>query len=699
MAVGIECPICEAEFLVKRVGPKLAIRCPDCQRKFLYCEDVLVDPASSPNSSGDPSTSPKATSELNPLPKTPAADFAAPSEAPPKLATPAPPKMTAATPAVDSQSPRQVKTDLNDGPSTAGKQSSVVSEIREAYNQRSQRQKLVSIVGGAAGLVAICVLSVVLYRQLNAKDTKQAASPAPPNATTQSKATTQSDSSKLNAGQGNQVSAQPDSMLRSDEPNQTQPSSTTVQGDDQPDSPEEQIAAADLPEREFDYFSKRELELIWERVRPRLLSLSVRTDQGNLPAVGTIIDSRGWALTSYQLAGKWPEVAVTSSATNLDAYNEHVNALSGQNPKGQKLLTDQSKGLAGQAPKLDLALLAVNLRFVVALDKFEILPRTKIVAGLFLAQAGPPSFENPYGVEEIEVLAKQSYDELESLARNKADELGLTDPTIDWVVTNKKARPVPGTPALDRSGGLAARYVFSTRYYAYFLPADDALSAVQLASNSGNGKPTQPNAPDTQLLPIDHSMARPNELMNRSGSACEQFGWLPTDNDEYLELQKFSRRISTVQKFIRDNQNKESESIVLSILSNHITRWQKSLSRSLGNSKIFTDQSIDQLNQFALKQLNRRKLTTGSSYIPFFAEVYSAGIDENNLDSILLQLGDQDAFIRVPFDGRNTLRPGSRWLCFFKRDTRLVKRKLKLNSGESAPLFTGKLSLVLGPFK
>lgn len=696
MAVGIECPICETVFLVKRVGPKIAIRCPDCQRRFRYSEAVLADPAD-PLAPGDDlrkptksigppkphaRTEPSSNTKPTPADKPPSVD-ARPS----KLATLAPAKSNPVVPIGDHHL-SGIGPSSADTPPTSNNQSSAVSDIRAIYNQRNRRQKLTSIILAVAGVAAICVLSVILFRQLTTHDTKQPASLGSPN------------SQQSDLGRGDRPATAPAVSGSSDAPNRTQPSIAAVESvAPRAGSAPPRFNAENLPEREFDYFSKRELELIWERVRPRLLSLSIRTDQGNLPAVGTIIDSRGWAMTSYQLVGKWPEVAVTASAANIDSHREHLEAISGKKTDSQKLLTDQSKGLAGQNPKVDLALLAVNLRFVVALDKFEILPRTKIVAGMYLAQAGPPSIDNPYGVEEIEVFAKQNHDELENAARNKADALGLTAPTIDWIVTEKKARPAPGTPALDRSGGLLARYVFSTRHYAYFLPADDALSAVRLASDSGTGKTTRPNAPETNLLPVDHSMARPNELMNRAGQACEQFDWLPTNPEEYLQLQKFSRRISTIQKFIRENQEKESESNTLSILSNHFTRWQKSLSRSLRNPKILSDDGVDELNQFALKQLGRRSLTTGSSYIPFFAEVYSAGIDENNLDSILLKIGDRDAFVRVPFDERSGLRPGSRWLCFFKRDTRLVKRNLKLDSDESAPLFTGKLSLVIGPFK
>ena len=683
MAVRIECPICEAEFMVKTVGPKIGIRCPDCKRKFRYSDDVLADESDEseplrdqkPAKPSDQRKSLAAISQHNQQKN---------NERSPSLATPAP-KIKSRVPGDTSdQDQFSVAKDAEHSEPTVG-------AIRDSYNRRTKRQKLTSLAIGATGIVAICVLSVILYRQLNAKDSaNQSPSPVVPELQSE-----EHDQAKLD--QNNRV-----------EENQPEPAmALTVQpglaAQQNADSPQnngvERVLFDDLPDRDLDYFTSKELELIWERVRPRLLSLSVRTDQGNLPSVGTIVDSRGWTLTSHQLAGKWPEVTVTAAATNIDAYYENIDAISGKNPDGQKLLTDKSKGLTGQAPKQDLALLAVNLRFVVALDKLEILPRTKIVSGLFLAQAAPPNNENPYGAVEIEVLAKQTHDELENAARDKADALSLTDPNIDWVVTEKQGSPVPGTPAFDRSGGLAARYVFSTRHYAYFLPADDALTAIKLASDSGGNKPTMPNASATDLVSVDHPMARPNELMNQSGRKCEEFGWLPTNSDEYLQLQKFSRRISTVQKFIRDNQEKESESVVLSILSNHITRWQKSMSRTLGNPKILTPAGIAEINQLALKQLNRRNLTTGGSYIPFFAKVYSAGIDEQNLDSILFQLGDKDAFVRVPFDGRNGLRPGTRWLCFFKRDKKLASRKIKLESGESAPFFTGKLSLVLGPFK
>ena len=42
MAVGIECPVCEAVFQVKQVGRKVGIRCPKCDRKYRFSKEILA---------------------------------------------------------------------------------------------------------------------------------------------------------------------------------------------------------------------------------------------------------------------------------------------------------------------------------------------------------------------------------------------------------------------------------------------------------------------------------------------------------------------------------------------------------------------------------------------------------------------------------------------------------------------------------
>ena len=482
---------------------------------------------------------------------------------------------------------------------------------------------------------------------------------------------------------------------------------------EQPDEEEKpielpRVLVADLPKRKFAYFRTQEIQSVWQRVRPRLISLAVRTDLGVKHSVGTIVDSRGWTLTSSQYVNQWPDVTATASARNIDGYYDDVDARkqtddpTSDSAAGQKLLTDLSRGIASTQPKRDQTLLALNKRFVLALDKFEFATRISIVSGLYLIQVAPPSPTNPYGFEEVKVHGRQEFEELETEALDKAKALGIDDPLTTWVVTSKKADPFVGTPVFTRSGQMAGTFAFSTKQFAYFIMSDRASNLIAQASEAGAEKGVlQQVDTTTELLSPSHQMARPSELLNRAGIKCEAFGWIAADSDQYKELQQFSRRFSTVAKFIKDNRDDASDSVSLSILSDQIKRWQRSLSQSIRDILKQAPEKINQLNAIATSKLAARRASTHDTYIPFVAEFYSAGRDENDQDSILMTIGGDLAVIKIPFTRQSSqMRPGSQWLCFYKRPTKLNRRSIKLKSGKTVLIYSdGQILTVLGPIK
>ena len=254
---------------------------------------------------------------------------------------------------------------------------------------------------------------------------------------------------------------------------------------------------------------------------------------------------------------------------------------------------------------------------------------------------------------------------------------------------------------LTRTGKLVATYAFSTKQFAYFIMVDQTKALItKAAASSADGGKLKVVDPTVGLLSPDHLMARPSQLMNRAGVACESFGWIPADKDQYLQLQQFSRRFSTIYKFIQDQQDDESESVTLSILSDHIKRWQRSISNSIRDVNKTSPEKIAQLNALAIDKLSARRPNTANTYIPFVAEVYSAGFDTTeNRDSVLMTINEDQAIIQVEYSPKaGQMRPGNQLLCFYKRPRPLDQKGLKLNSGTIAPFYTdGKILQALGP--
>ena len=709
MAVGIECPVCEAVFQVKQVGRKVGIRCPKCDRKYRFSKEILATPqpadkttaakVSSKGSEDSPASEKVKTKKRSAGVKTSAKKKSAgQSKTPPAESTPGSRRSAKATSksdvALNQLSSKVAQKHLSGEIDSEQSAPSKMSLIQERKNARDRRQTFRAIITIVILSLTTAILGTILYRQIYSPPTAQAAN--------------KTDSSTENASIHSDLfdpSLLPQQLAGIEDEPLVEFDDT--EEDDEPDEYEKpielpRVLADELPKREFEYFENEELRSVWKRVRPRLVSLDVRTDLGVVPSVGIIVDSRGWALTSNQLVSKWPDVSATASARDIDAYYDYADAQKqiDDNSTSSTLLTDVSKGIASAQANRDQALIALNTRFVVALDKFEYASRNIIVPGMYLAQVAPPSPTNPYGTEEVKVHLRQEFEELETEARDKAKTLGIDDPSASWLVTTKKGSPAIGTPVVTRSGKLAATYVFSTKQFAYFLMADQTKQLIAQAGASGaeNGKLKLVNA-GIELLSEDHTMARPSQFMNLAGIACEGFKWIPEDVKQYQQLQKFSRHFGLVTEFIRDHQDDPSESVSLSILSDQVKRWEQSLKPSIRDSNKVNPEKIKQLNMMALKKLMARKPSNANTYIPFVAEVYSTGRDVNNQDSILLAIGEDQAIVKVSYaNQRRPIRPGSQWLCFYKRPRWTDRVQVKLPSGQTVPLFAnGNISNRIGP--
>ena len=157
--------------------------------------------------------------------------------------------------------------------------------IQARKRQKARQQTSRAITTTVILSIVITVLGYVLYRQLNY---------TPPVTQTASNTIDQEpiDLSKLD--------------LNLSEPKWKDLAEDQLENDntesDEPDEDEKlfelpRVSADDLPQRKFEFLQTREMQKVWQRIRPRLISLDVRTDLGTSPSVGTIVDSRGWALT------------------------------------------------------------------------------------------------------------------------------------------------------------------------------------------------------------------------------------------------------------------------------------------------------------------------------------------------------------------------------------------------------------------
>ena len=233
--------------------------------------------------------------------------------------------------------------------------------------------------------------------------------------------------------------------------------------------------------------------------------------------------------------------------------------------------------------------------------------------------------------------------------------------------------------------------------------ADILGTTVRPASNDPETQPPaiSKSSETATLFKTPERATQLGELLNQAGVACEAFDWIPIDIDQYQHLQKFSRRFSTADKLIHDNQASVSDSVSLSTLSDEIKRCQRLVSDSISDSFKQTSEKVSNLNSIAIDKLNAQRPNTANTYVPFVAEFYSKGFDEIDEETILLTLNEDQALIKVPFSGSiRELRPGSLWLCFYQRSSQPSNNFVKLNSGQSVPLYKdGDILFVFGPIK
>ena len=313
MSVGIECPVCEAIFAVKQVNPKTRIRCPECNRKFRYSHEIQTT-KKSVNKAKELAVKTADKARFNSKPaiakskstikNTSASNSEAGLDKQARSSKTSKWK-TAATEAPRLQTPKPVLTNelkpVKEEPgdnSVEESHSEDVVSILDRKKRKARRQATYTTITIALLSIVTAILGFAIYRQVN----------LPADQLVRDRGSAETNQTPLNTTPQNPPPADPQPIEPDDLP------AAEPEEPDEDENPIERVLADDLPEREFKHFRQDELRSVWQRVRPRLISLAVRTDVGIKQSVGTIVDSRGWALTSNQLVSKWPDVTATASA-------------------------------------------------------------------------------------------------------------------------------------------------------------------------------------------------------------------------------------------------------------------------------------------------------------------------------------------------------------------------------------------------
>ncbi len=636
MGKQIECPLCEAVFETEMSGSSEQLNCPFCNHSFDPTMALEVSKSSGPASlaiplpPGAPEPVAESVTGSRPVQPTP----------PPPLADPV------------NLSARQDENSVS------------LHQVRRKLRDKKRKRNAISLAIGLLLTCTILTLLMLLVFRLG------------------------------NIDLFGDSAGTPDVAQTLDEPvNEADP---VTDVDDSAEATQQQVVnepvvtrLADLPAQKFEFLTAGEVAEVWEIAQPRVVELTIYKPGQTIQAVGTIVDSRGWLLTSFHAVQGATRIEVRAAAKLIDEA------------ASEELLRDEVRGIVASNPQLDQILLSINRRFVVTFGDLTLADQIRVVPGQYLIQTAPPATDNPYGAVEVRIADRITANNITGAAEAEIANRKLESGSLEWLVAETVAAAQPGTPLFNRDGELVGQIVFCSGAFSYCLPTDSMPELAKLASD--RPQPLASIASQEQLQQIDnqlsdvHPMNATAQQMNEWGQQCEQFGWIATTASQFETWQTFSARVADVLRFTLENQNNPRESDQVEKLERQITRWQETISRATSQPDDQRQSSIKEMNRLAARQLIPRTLAGDAQFVPFFGKVLTAGVMSPDPDAMFLEIGDGGGYFRVPFEPTGeVMRPGTRWLFIVRRQSLREAKRYK-ESDLQFEAVTGDLQFAIGP--
>ena len=728
MDLNIECPVCEEHLCVNYGKNDQKITCPSCSRSFDIASAIQVDvaptspatetPAKVARFRMDQNVPPAKSSLAKPKPPKPAkarqADGKDGSEVEgksnakaktedgfpkinPKLkskkrsAQKAAAKKAVAKKAVKRNS--SASPDEQETPQKAGiekpavvppvsviktkEELSGVESIRRDYELRMKRKFITTIVTACVFLLIIGALVTMLILQI--RSVNQVAEIPGPDPV----AETSNDALEEKADSADEASSpdKPKDETKTDSDN-------SVQAKPPKDEPVRKLQFKDLPPQKFAYLKKAQVEDAWTTIQPQLVNLKVYDARGSHMAVGTIVDTRGWVLTSYSAVVGASKIEVMQSVRSIDELTDDV-------------LTDQVRGVVAIDQSNDFILLSINRRFVISFSEVEYANSSKVVESAYFVQSAPPTFTNPYAKHEARISVRGELDDLDQNAQDKAiksklgepsgllgskDEPKTDDDPLTWLVASSPKQPLPGTPLVTVRGRMAAMNVFSDSRSGQYVLVDDVPDLI--ASADGKIQPLSVLGGATSeavLIAVadDHALREQSVGINQTGEACKAFNWIPETEEQYKTFQQFAVYFYELKEYSRENADSDDQND--QAIVKQVTAWENSLTERfveiIQGSNDEERKKLQNLNQ----KFARPAIQKGGQVVVLFGQVDPVGIRG---DRIILNLYGDDTSVSVPLGERDfPMRPETEWLAFVKAPARPKQVVFKVND-LAIPSFT-----------
>ncbi len=428
----------------------------------------------------------------------------------------------------------------------------------------------------------------------------------------------------------------------------------------------------------------------WFKVRPFLVEIQAETPLGSQFATGTIVDSRGWILTSYRAVAGAKQIDIRQARKSIP------------DETGTEPLVDQVRGFIAADLEHDLVLLSINPRFVVAFNDLPIADVDKLVGSQYLIQCMPPTESYPWSMVESRIVRRIQLAEMDSHAAEKMVRLGFHDENLRWIQHQQLSPLRIGAPLFNDQSQLVAMNtsgVDEIKQDILAVPATFILELKQLGRTelqplpvpqfdidsktlSNEQQETDAIVDESSEMPVAHSGSSLRELsetINRLGSDCQLFGWWPTTVSETKILGEFAVVLVAAQhQIVAVNDDPDVETLRL-----QVTDWTGKMTESLSAGTARGRDAHFEFNRRLatnpMLSLAGNRMFIGFAFVEFSAmESPKMAIDQGGeQDSIVFEFnGSERRVISNLSSNWPPLPPDSHWLIIGER----LEGEVRLNS-------------------
>jgi len=689
MQLRLECPICESQFEIENENATATSTCPECDREFETKMAIVSEDT-------------KSRREKLILPEEVIANLQ--------------------TPNADRQVPRSENTQAeSELPIEQENPDSLVETASSDLIKKPKRtftQKPGRLVPFAVMLIlAMIAVGLLIYMPYVLKGTDVVTTPQP------TMDGSLSDSKTGSPGANGDVTAAKQttrtSVAASDLDGSGNISGVGLGAGTAPklDPPKIKRKPRPAPAGKRDFFTQTQFDSIWRENQARIVRLEITNSLGKHWALGTIIDSRGWIVTSFRAVAGASSIKVIQTTRSFEQF------------AASEPLRDLCKGVILSDPIHDLAVLSINRRFVIEISDLKVADDDQVLGTDQLVQFGILEEDMPLTIRETKVVGRAKFTQLGAGEQEYFDKIHLNADDLRWIQHMNTDGAVPGAPLFSIDGELIGintqNPAGNTSYAVHAEHLDRLIAKIAFDTKTNGGKnPLSLDVlsedlervgledRDRKLVVDESSPIRETSVsFNRAARTCANFSWIPKNKQEYIAIQEFARQLIELNTYAvslavddqspsyhQELQDREK-------LQSQINEWQDEMLKALSSSPPRTQNSMIKFNESAIDVIqSTNPVSDDNSYQVAYVKVSLTAMDSpksaDGVDTITLEILGTDKFLNVPFDNRfPSMLPETNWLTIFEISENAHLQFKRPKSNEIQEAKRAEMLMIQGPLK